>query len=189
MHAPNVEAADVPADSTLVRVRLGSSRADLNHATEVMREAGEETDLVQERLSKGDELFGWLLGGRIICFGWMTRRDRKIGPVQLSSHDATVFLYNFYTAPWARGRGLYRQLLLQIRCVMGSEGISHFIIDANQRNPASLTGIRHAGFQAIARASFISFFERWYTSGSLTPIAPPNPVLTSIYLGKHEPDR
>lgn len=97
------EAQSPPAGFTPVRIRQSAGAEDVQLAEAAMRSAGEADGLVSPRLEHGDELFGWQREGRVASFGWVTYRDRWVGPARLVEAPGRVFLYNFYTLPEVRG--------------------------------------------------------------------------------------
>jgi GNAT superfamily N-acetyltransferase len=126
-----------------------------------MHTAGEGRRATAERLARGDEFFGWASAadGKVQSFGWVTRENRRVGPTALADLAGRIFLYNFHTLSAFRRRGLYRQLLLQLRYVLGSEGAAELIIDVSRQNAPSLRVIERAGFTPIARTAFITLFR------------------------------
>jgi RimJ/RimL family protein N-acetyltransferase len=126
-----------------------------------MQAAGEPNGLAAPRLVHGDEFFGWLVGGKVVSFGWVTYRDRAVGPVGLAEAPGRAFLFNFHTLEGYRGRGLYSGLLLAMRCVLGHEKVTEFVIDVNVQNTASARGIAKAGFLPVGHITYITIFNRW----------------------------
>jgi len=160
--APACEASpSAPEGFALVRIKGSSPPADQATVSQVMQEAGEPEELAVLRFEHGDELFGWSCGGRIVCFGWVTQRDRTVGPIRLAEAPGRMFLYNFHTLPDYRGCGLYSALLLAIRHGLGGEQQTEFIIDVNVINTVSASGVKKAGFIQVARITFLTIFRRW----------------------------
>ncbi|APG26444.1 hypothetical protein A7E78_00320 [Syntrophotalea acetylenivorans] len=126
-----------------------------------MQSMGEPAGLVESRLKNGDEVFGWLDGDRIVCFGWVTYRKRALGLVRFQDKHGRVFLYNFHTSEDYRGRGLYPALLIKIRQVLGCDLGAEFIIDVNSKNLKSIRGIEKAGFAPVAQLFFLVLFNCW----------------------------
>src|ERR1700676_775260 len=150
-----------PEGCGLARVVGSDSAADHDLAEDAMREAGEPNGLVAPRLAQGDEFFGWLMGGRIVSFGWVTYQDRAVGPIRLAKAPGRAFLYNFYTVDEYRGQSLYPALLLTLRHVLGLEKVTEFVIDVDDRNTASIRGIEKGGFVLAAQVAFLTLFARW----------------------------
>ena len=130
-------------------------------AEDAMRMVDEGPGLVAARLAHGDELFGWQTSDRLVGFGWVTFRERSVGPTRLNEAPGRAFLYNFHTAEAYRGRGLYPALLLLIRHVLGRAGWSDFVIDVDVQNGASLSGVARGGFAPAARTTYVTLFCRF----------------------------
>lgn len=157
-----------PPGFRFTRISASNPEADHRLADEAMRAAEEPDGLVASRLAHGDEFFGWLAGDRIVSFGWVTYRDRVIGPTRLAETPERAFLFNFYTRKEYRGQGLYPALLLAIRRVLGREQMTEFVISVLDRNLASIRGIDKAGFFPVAQVSYFLLFDRWYCCSKRT---------------------
>lgn len=157
-----------PEECVLVRVVPTAHSSDQQLAVEAMRAAGEPDGLVAPRLAHGDEFFGWLIGGRVVSFGWVTRQDRTVGPIRLTKASGRAFLYNFFTLEGYRGQRLYPALLLAIRHGLGLERVSDFVIDVDAHNIPSIRGIEKGGFALVAQLAFLTLFARWRCFGSRT---------------------
>jgi len=157
-----------PERCVLARVGGASSTVDHDLAKEAMRAAGEPDGLVAARLALGDEFFGWRMGAQIVSFGWVTYRDRMLGPIRLVKASGRAFLYNFHTLEGYRSQRLYQVLLLTMRHVLGLEKVTEFVIDVDVRNTASVRGIEKGGFVLVAQVAFLTFFSRWRCLGSRT---------------------
>jgi hypothetical protein len=169
LRAPSNEFGQAcPEGCTLVRVRSSASIPNRDLAEAAMQAAGEQIGLVGPRLAHGDEFFGWLIGSRVVSFGWGTYQDRTVGPIPLAEAAGRVFLYNFHTLEGYRGRRLYPALLLAIRHLLGIENIADFVIDVDPRNTASARGIEKGGFVPVAQVAFLTLFNRWRCLGSRT---------------------
>ena len=166
--ARNDSGPTYPEGCALARVANMASAADHELVEEAMRAAGEPAGLVAPRFGHGDEFFGWLIGGRVVSFGWVTYQDRTVGPIQLAEASGRAFLYNFHTLKEYRGRRLYPALLLVMRHVLGREKVTEFIIDVDARNTASARGIEKGGFVLAAQVAFLTLFARWRCLGRLT---------------------
>ena len=154
-------AAPGKAGYTLMRIRPGASASDVALAEDAMRMAGEPAGLVAPRLTQGDDLFAWQSDGRIASFGWVTYRDRSIGPVRLADSPGRAFLYNFHTLDAHRCRGLLTGLLQAVRSTLGGEGVTDLVGDVNVRNIASTRANEKAGFVPVVRVAFLTLLNRW----------------------------
>ena len=70
-------------------------------------------------------------------------------------------MYNGYTLPEFRGRGLYTLLLLNVRRQLTLDGRPDAVGDVNVLNTVSRKGLDSAGLRPVARCSTITFFGRW----------------------------
>ena len=146
LRAPNNDLGPAsPEGCALVRVGRTASAVSHDLVKEAMRAAGEPNGLVAPRLAHGDEFFGWLIGGRVVSFGWVTYQDRTLGPILLARASGRAFFYNFHTLEEYRGRRLYPALLLAVRHVLGLEKVDEFVIDVDVRNVASARAIEKGG--------------------------------------------
>ncbi|MHB8499924.1 MAG: GNAT family N-acetyltransferase [Candidatus Acidiferrales bacterium] len=167
--APHIDVGPVcPDGCSLARVAGTACVADHDLAIEAMRAAGEPIGLVAPRFAHGDEFFGWLAGGRVVSFGWVTYQDRAVGPIQLAEASGRAFLYNFHTLEAYRGRGLYPALLLAVRHVLGLQNVTEFVIDVDVLNTASAMAIEKVGFVVAAQVAFLTLFARWRCLGKRT---------------------
>lgn len=163
--APSPEAvAPAPgAPRGLRLVRLTADKTGAQHvAAAAMRAAGEPDGLVASRLAHGDEFFGWAAGTRIVTFGWVMNRDRTLGPFRLTDAPGRVFLYNFYTLPEHRGRGLCVALHDAVRHILGNETAREFVADFNFRNASSRRCLEKSGFVPTAVVSYLTLLRRWH---------------------------
>ncbi len=169
-HAPGISSSPAfPKGCTLVRINRESPIAGHAAAERVMQDANEPKGVAQHRFAHGDELFGWMVDGMIISFGWVTHGNRKIGPVCLAEIAGRVCLYNFHTLSGYRGLGLYPSLLLAIRHLLGCEKVTEFIIDVNVQRTPSMKGVLKAGFVPVVRLVFITFFRKCDVLIAVTP--------------------
>jgi hypothetical protein len=169
LRAPSNEFGQAcPEGCTFVRVRSTASAPDRDLAEAAMQAAGEPIGLVGPRLAHGDEFFGWLMGNRVVSFGWVTYQGRTVGSIPLAEASGRAFLYNFHTLEGYRGRRLYPALLLAIRHRLGIENVAEFVIDVDLRNTASTRGIEEGGFVPVAQIAFLTLFARWRCLGSRT---------------------
>jgi RimJ/RimL family protein N-acetyltransferase len=147
-----------PAGFQLLRLQTGN---DPQPAEDAMIAAGEAPGLAAERLQRGDQFFAWQQAGKVVCFGWVTYKQRQIGVVTFAPHPGRAYLYNFHTLQDFRGRTLYPQLLKAITSQLTLEQRHDVIIDVNSRNRASLRGIEKAGFHLVGRISWLTLLRHW----------------------------
>jgi RimJ/RimL family protein N-acetyltransferase len=63
--------------------------------------------------------------------------------------------------PAARGRRLYPRTLRHIMSALAAAGHGRVAIYCDRDNAASIRGIRHAGFSAVAHLRTLVIGERW----------------------------
>lgn len=165
-----------PAGFRLVRLSRTGTLLERAIVDKAMQGAGEPRDLPAPRFAHGDEFFGWqATNGDIVCFGWVTYRDRTVGPVRIPDAPRRAFLYNFHTLAPFRARGLYTKLLVSMKHALASDEVSQLVIDANVSNRASSSAIEKAGFSVAAEVSYYTFAMRWHYASVRPALKPPSP--------------
>jgi len=110
---------------------------------------------IARRFAAGHRAYVARLDGEIAAWGWVATREATIGElgitVRLEPDDR--YLWNFVTRPGHRGRGIYPRLLQAILRAEAGETGRCWIAHAPE-NAASASGIRRAGFTAVAELSF-----------------------------------
>lgn len=152
---------DAPPGFDLVRIRGGDSSAPHEIPIQAMREAMEPCGLATARLSSGDEFFGWMSGGKVASFGWVTFRDTAIGDRRWPASKTRPILFNFYTMSRFRGKRLYPALLHEIRRVLYAEQAHSVVLYVNENNTASLKAVHLAGFMAFMTLRSLVVLNRW----------------------------
>lgn len=107
-----------------------------------------------KRLKRGDHLYTLMLDGRLAYYGWLADRESRreeplFGQVFLPPSDASI-IFDCYTHPAARGRGLYYQALCQM--LHDARELSHaeqVCIGTLAENQASRRVIEKIAFQYI----------------------------------------
>jgi GNAT superfamily N-acetyltransferase len=112
---------------------------------------------VRARLRAGHHAYVAYLDGAHVGYGWSATREADVG--ELGAHlrlvDGYRYLWDFFTLPDYRGRGLYPQLLqaiLRRECA----NASHFWIGHDRENAASARGILRAGFRLVADVTVLA---------------------------------
>jgi CelD/BcsL family acetyltransferase involved in cellulose biosynthesis/RimJ/RimL family protein N-acetyltransferase len=105
-----------------------------------------------ERLEKGEHVYTLVQDGRLACWGWMIEQQAQafiseVGQTLEMPPSSTV-LYDYYTHPGYRGRGLYQQALMQMAYDAANiPGVQYIYIGALKDNRASCRAIEKTGFE------------------------------------------
>ena len=118
----------------------------------------EGLQIFEDRLQSGELCYYVEINGRTVAYGWRSAKPKlrfyvwEIARNMDLSTDAYI-LYDFWTAPQYRGRGIYKDMLRKIISDIGADGKS--IIFAETGNAASKKAIRDIGFQPCGQISFV----------------------------------
>ena len=111
-------------------------------------------------LDKGDCGFYAYSNGRFIHRSWVTFGPKKepqwnrYAPIELNEGDA--YIHWCETVPWARGMGVYPDVLNHILDVL-SDQANEFYISTTSDNVASRNGIKKAGFCFVTGCEVTTF--------------------------------
>lgn len=101
----------------------------------------------------GNEAYGIYYENLLICYGWISLKYFMPNKIELASTDG--YLWDDYTHPLYRGRGLHRELLLY-RCTKLAEyGKTRALSIIARYNYASKVGYEKSGFKRIS--NFINY--------------------------------
>jgi len=113
------------------------------------RAGGYTREELEARQRAGHRPYVALIGNEPVAYGWVATREAEIGALQLrfSIPVGERYLWDFFTVPAWRGRGIYPRLL---QAILGCEDTAQrFWIGYDAPNVASARGIAKAGFQKI----------------------------------------
>jgi RimJ/RimL family protein N-acetyltransferase len=96
-------------------------------------------------INRGDWVYVVLVNGNCAHFGSVCFSSRQLRV--LGEPNATPIIGHCFTAPAARGRGLYKRALATIASQLGASGYSRVVVETNPTNYASRRGIQAAGFE------------------------------------------
>jgi GNAT superfamily N-acetyltransferase len=116
---------------------------------------GKPAALMIRRFEAGHRAYIALWNGEPAAWGWVATRSAEIGELDSSFviPSGERYLWNFVTSKAHRGKGIYPRLLDAIVRAESSEATRFWIAYAPE-NHASGSGIRKAGFVAVAELSF-----------------------------------
>jgi len=110
---------------------------------------------IERRFAAGHRAYVAYAGDEPAAWGWVATRSAEIGELAMAFDipAGDRYLWNFVTLPAHRGRGIYPRLL---DAIVGAESgeADRFWIAYAPENRASASGIKKAGFIAIAELSF-----------------------------------
>ncbi|MCS7246448.1 MAG: GNAT family N-acetyltransferase [Thermomicrobium sp.] len=127
------------------------------------------------RMAAGHRLYVASIDGQPVAYGWVARRRAAIGALALSFAlpPSDRYLWDFYTDPRWRGRGIY-PLLLQTILHRERDG-ERFWIGYDAPNVASARGIAKAGFRIV-----VQIVRNEENRLALVPVGPPERVAAAM---------
>ena len=113
-------------------------------------------EVVNTRLREGQRCCMVLRHNKFISYCWMAERRTYIGEVKrdINLKEGDIYLYDCYTLPEERGKGLYPLLLMRASQKASHEGFRRALIFSESRNIFSRKGILKAGFHFIGEVAF-----------------------------------
>jgi acetyltransferase (GNAT) family protein len=133
--------------------------------------------LEQRRRTTANHLYSMVEDGVLVHYGWLTGRqerstDEQIGLVFVPPRGSAA-LWDYFTHPIARGRGLYRDSLWQcMHDAVEIDGAHRVFIGAYADKPVSRHVIEKAGFEYYGSLVLERRFlrERRYAVSAQTPL-------------------
>jgi ribosomal protein S18 acetylase RimI-like enzyme len=128
------------------------------------RDIGTETaGRVAERLSRpGASCWIAETGGHMVHASWVETKAAWVGEIErlLVVPPGDAYIYQSFTRPEMRGRGIYPAVLTTLSERLGSRGINCLWIAVEATNPASLRAIQKSGFTHVFEIAFQHRFGR-----------------------------
>jgi GNAT superfamily N-acetyltransferase len=152
--------------------RLQVREVDAATAPVLASAMGTEGDLVGARMARGCRSFAAWIDGGIAGYGWLSTRPEWIGELQLeiAPRPGEGYIWNCFTLPEHRRKGIFHALLIGIPVVMRSEGMSRSWIGSvaiPAENAFGSAGFAPAlQFTAITRADLIWLNVRQAVDGN-----------------------
>ena len=147
--------SDPPATTTSIRV------AEATDADVYARDVGTDSPRTfVDRLDPTTRCYLALHDRRIVHATWVTSSAAWIGEIRryFVVPERSLYIYESFTSPDVRGRGIYPEVLRHIAADARREGSTELWIGVGDTNAPSLRAIDKAGF---ARAFDISARRRW----------------------------
>jgi GNAT superfamily N-acetyltransferase len=138
---------------------------------------GAEGDLVAARLARGCRCFGAWLDDELVGCGWLSTKPEWIGELELEIKPGVGegYIWNCFTLPDHRRRGVLRELVTRIRARAREEGLSRLWIGSVAIPAEKAFG--PSGFTpALAFASAVIAGYRWL---QVRPAAGAEPALVA----------
>jgi ribosomal protein S18 acetylase RimI-like enzyme len=134
---------------------------------------------VARRLRRGCRAFAARVDGRIASYGWVSAGSECIGELEREFRlpPGEAYVWDCFTLPAHRRRGLYSSLLRHIARAMQAEGTARLWIGTARANRASIRGFEAAGFAPVlevlyVRAGSVSCLATLSAAGAPAGLAP-----------------
>lgn len=141
------------ADPSPLEIREASP----DDARAYARDIGSYTaDAFTKRLTEKNSCYLAFEGGRVLHASWCATRPTWTEELRtyLSPPPGDAYVYESFTRPDARGRGIYPLVLSAIADDLFDRGIGRIWIGVDAGNEASLRAIRKAGFAEVFSITF-----------------------------------
>jgi hypothetical protein len=112
---------------------------------------------VPDFVGNGDWVYVVTIDGKCAHFGWVGFSSRQVRV--LGESKGTPVIGHCFTAPGARGKGLYRRALSDVTCRLLESGWPRILVETHPSNHASQRGILSAGFHIRRRLKIWIFFN------------------------------
>jgi len=125
-----------------------------------------------DRLEEGGHAYTFVENGRLVHYGWLVERQQQAAIAEIGQvfemPPGSAVLYNFYTHPEHRGKGLYQRSLAQMAYDAANiPGTQYVYIGALKENAVSCHVIEKAGFQyqqSLFQTRRLGSLKRWQSS-------------------------
>jgi len=120
------------------------------------------SQLIKNRIKKGDECFIYLKDSKIIHYSWLAFKEIDISEVgknfNLNNDEACIF--DCWTLKNFRGNKLYSSMLTEIKNYLKERGYKRVYIYADQNNKDSVKGIERAVFYKEKTIKYFNFLGK-----------------------------
>ncbi len=117
-------------------------------------------EAMQARLDSGELCHGYLLDRKLANLGWTSRGYLEIAPGVRIYEEHSIGIYDCYTFPAFRSRGIYTDSLIRMLRQIRHEGVSRSLIAVAPDNVPSIRAIEKVGFSPLYRATISQRFGR-----------------------------
>jgi RimJ/RimL family protein N-acetyltransferase len=107
-------------------------------------------EVVRRRLAAGEQCHGFFLGGELVNIAWTTR-DKLVLETRVWSinRERSMGIYDCYTAPAHRGKGIYTDTLVRLLGSAREQGVMTALIAVDPANRPSIKAIERSGFRPL----------------------------------------
>lgn len=118
-------------------------------------------DIVNARFNQGEVCGVAWSNSAVVSYCWLAFKQAEVGEINriIKLRDNELYLYDAFTLPDYRGRGLFPALLTAILGFARSQGYSRALIFSNSKNRPSLRGIEKAGFSLFQSIHFLKLLD------------------------------
>ena len=116
---------------------------------------------VLQRWSEGHSLYGIIIGDALITYSWVSDAGAAVGVLHsmvLKVPERSIYIWDCFTRPELRGRGLFQELLRGIVERHPGIDIAYSAVDVN--NAPSIRAMTKAGFRPLFRYYGVKLFNR-----------------------------
>ncbi len=116
-------------------------------------------EIVNARFNQGEVCGVAWFNSAVVSYCWVAFQQAEVGEVNriIKLRSNELYLYEAFTLPDYRGRGLFPALLTAILSFARSQGYSRALIFSLSKNRPSLRGIEKAGFSLFQSIHFLKF--------------------------------
>ncbi len=104
-------------------------------------------EIIQMRLDAGARCHAFFIGSELVNLAWTTVGYLELEPGLHIREAGCAGIYDCYTLPDHRSKGIYTGSLIQLIGVFAEEGVARVLIAVDPGNRPSIKGIEKAGFQ------------------------------------------
>jgi len=152
---------DLPGSQLEPRLPLAESTLDFAALDELNYfKAHAFPEAMRARLASGDLCHGCFLDRELVNLGWTSRGYLEPGPGIRIYDEDSIAIYDCYTVPAFRSRGIYTDSLIRMLRQIRDRGVSHALISVDPANIPSIKAIERAGFRPLYRLTVSQRFGR-----------------------------
>jgi hypothetical protein len=117
-------------------------------------------EIIRTRLDAGARCNAFFVDTKLVNIAWTTMGYLEVEPGVCIAEAGCVGIYDCYTLPEHRSKGIYTGTLIQLVGEIALEGATRALIAVDPGNRASIKGIERAGFQPLYQLTRLCRFGR-----------------------------